>query len=353
MLKRHLFGGGSDAAVFQSASEEATGSDVIDLGWRGETSYPGLIGRLKKCLSKREYDAIVSFGFYPSLVTWVALCFMRRRPAWVCMEINSPRREYEESRFTARGEAINVLRRKLFRAATLYAANSMDGCSDAARFYGVPEERIRRVPNLIDPEAVVRDAGSRSIEAANPTENSVVIVGSLTRRKRVDILIRAAALLPREMAWRIDVVGDGPEREKLSMLAEELGLAKRVVFHGYVKNPFPNVKAATLMALCSEFEGFSNSVLEALVLGTPVIATETTSDMRDAVARGAVFGVKEKDPRALADAIKRVWLDECLREALRSNGRLFARPHELSCGLPVYEKIIIEAIQMRQRSGFE
>ena len=68
------------------------------------------------------------------------------------------------------------------------------------------------------------------------------------------------------------IIGEGSERERLTKLAETLGIAKKVTFQGVQKNPFAWMKSADLLLLTSEFEGFPNVLLEAGALGTPVVA---------------------------------------------------------------------------------
>ena len=83
----------------------------------------------------------------------------------------------------------------------------------------------------------------------------IVCVASLKEAKNHELLIRAFASLPDDVA--LDVVGDGPLRERLESLAGSLGLASRVVFHGYLQDPSNLLAGAAVSVLSSRrWEGF-------------------------------------------------------------------------------------------------
>lgn len=99
------------------------------------------------------------------------------------------------------------------------------------------------------------------------------IVGScglLIRRKGYDTLIRAAAKLPNVA---VAIVGDGPERANLSALANDLGVADRVLFFGQQPNSARYYKLFDAFAMTSRSEGFGIAMLEALALGLPLICS--------------------------------------------------------------------------------
>ena len=70
------------------------------------------------------------------------------------------------------------------------------------------------------------------------------------------------------------IVGEGECREALELQISEAGLAGAVDLTGYVANPFPILKAADVFVLSSDWEGFGNVLVEAMAVGTPVVATD-------------------------------------------------------------------------------
>ena len=114
--------------------------------------------------------------------------------------------------------------------------------------------------------------------AVTPTDiipNAILHVGKFNRAKRQDRLIRAYHAIDSE--YPLVFLGNGPLFEEMKALVSELGLKDRVHFLGFRKNPYPYIKAARLMVLCSEFEGLPTVLLEALALRTLAISIDCPS----------------------------------------------------------------------------
>jgi glycosyltransferase involved in cell wall biosynthesis len=129
----------------------------------------------------------------------------------------------------------------------------------------------------------------------------------LRKVKGFDTLLRAFARLDQATA-RLILIGEGKERVGLSALAGRLGLADRLDLLGFIANPFPYLARADLLALSSRREGLPNALVEALALGTPVVATDCTGGVRDLLqseSGGGRLGplVPIDDPAALATAL--------------------------------------------------
>lgn len=137
-------------------------------------------------------------------------------------------------------------------------------------WYGGRVETIRtgiRPVVAVGGEALRAELG---ISAAAPVVGSV---GRLAEQKRYDRLVRAMAALPDA---HLLVVGEGPERAALEGLADELGVAARVHLPGHRDDVAAVLDAMDLFVLCSEREGLSNAMLEALSAGVPVVSTDVS-----------------------------------------------------------------------------
>jgi glycosyltransferase involved in cell wall biosynthesis len=129
------------------------------------------------------------------------------------------------------------------------------------------------VSNGIDAERfAARGRAARPADAV-PT---VLFVGRLDEEKRVDELVRAFALLPREVPARLEIVGDGCRRERWAALAAELGVAADVRFRGHVTDAelLEAYASADVFCMPSVAELQSLATLEAMSAGLPVVAAD-------------------------------------------------------------------------------
>lgn len=116
----------------------------------------------------------------------------------------------------------------------------------------------------------IRDAGQHSQSGLE-----VICIGSLTKTKRIDILLRALAQMHKGQV-HLTIIGDGPERASLHRLSIALGLDTAVSWLGVVPHEsIPNVfEGADVLALPSRFDGWGVVINESLMTGTPVICTD-------------------------------------------------------------------------------
>src|SRR5690606_32684391 len=101
--------------------------------------------------------------------------------------------------------------------------------------------------------------------------------------------------------------GKGDQEARLRDSISELGLADRVMLLGYKTNPYPYIKNARALILTSDAEGLPRVLIEALLLGTPVISVDCPSGPRE-ILRGVLsdFLIPMEDESALASAIARM-----------------------------------------------
>ncbi|MFP4987007.1 CDP-glycerol glycerophosphotransferase family protein [Staphylococcus pseudintermedius] len=116
--------------------------------------------------------------------------------------------------------------------------------------------------------------GMEAIESSQD-DFKIVSVGRLSPEKGFDLLIKAVAeLAPKYPQLKLYILGDGPLKGTLKSLVEQLGIQNHVYFLGQRRNPFFIVKRADVFALTSHYEGQSMVILEALTVGTNVLASD-------------------------------------------------------------------------------
>ena len=162
-----------------------------------------------------------------------------------------------------------ALSRWMLRRASGVQAISTRFIEDLKRF-GFRPERLHWIPNAVDTGRFEHI----SHPAAGHSPPTVLFVGRLVPEKGLDNLLRAWAMAGEaRQGWRLLLVGDGPLRDSLVALAEALGVADSVVFHGASTHVEQQLAEADIGVLASRFEGLSNTLLECMAAGLPMIAT--------------------------------------------------------------------------------
>jgi len=180
--------------------------------------------------------------------------------------------------------------------------------------WGIPAERVSVIPNPAPdvPPLPPRDDVRRDLGMDGPT---LGFAGRLMAAKALGVALAAVAKVP---GVSLVVVGDGPDREALERQAAELGLDGRVRFVGSRSRDgvLRTLYAADAAVLSSRWENFPHLVVEALAVGTPVIATAVGGVPE--VVRDEENGllVPAGDADALAAAIRRIVDEPGLRDRL-------------------------------------
>ena len=143
----------------------------------------------------------------------------------------------------------------------------------AMKFYGKGlQKRGIVIPNPIFVKGEVPDV------AYAEREKTVVSVGRLDNfQKRYDIMLQAFKLFhDKHPEYILKLYGNGSDVEMIKGWATELGLADAVQFMGLTKQPMQDIAKAGMFLITSDFEGISNSLLEAMAAGLPCVSTDHT-----------------------------------------------------------------------------
>jgi glycosyltransferase involved in cell wall biosynthesis len=181
---------------------------------------------------------------------------------------------------------------------------------------------------------------------------TVLGLGRLTAQKGFDTLIRAhARLLKQGVAHDLVIAGEGQERDALERLIAELGVGGSVHLPGYLPNPYPLLKYASVFALSSRWEGLGGVIVEAMACGTPVVATDCPSGPAE-ILEGGWSGllVPVDDAPALAGALGRVLTQPAVRQQFAALGLRRAEAFAPSTGVPQWETVLREVVLSRRRA---
>lgn len=233
----------------------------------------------------------------------------------------------------------------LSRFADAVVANSVAG-QELLIGRGIAPEKIRVIYNGLNRERLDVDPAQVSAHRrrlAVPEGGHVIgILASLSRPKGHEVLLRAAALLKENWpATRYAIVGDGPLRSELEALAGQLGLTDRVVFFGNQRRVGDHLAACDFLVSSScDNEGCSNSILEALAVGLPVIATDVGGNRELIEPSTTGYLVPAGDAGALAARIEFLMANPAQADRVaRLGNRMVSERFGLSRMVAEYEEL--------------
>lgn len=185
---------------------------------------------------------------------------------------------------------------------------------------GVEKSLCTTVSNAIDIHQPLPDDKTIRQEMGIAEDTFVFgSIGSLIPRKSSHHTLEALQQFSQQnpdAKWKLILVGEGPEHQKLQQQANAYGFADRVVFTGFRNNPLDYLAAFDAFILASKSEGLPRVVLESMLLKTVVIGSDVTGtgELIDSGRTGLLYPYG--DTVTLAAHLQTVWQDSTLREAM-------------------------------------
>ncbi len=292
---------------------------IFFLDWRSWLDYPYAVIRLARFILRNRINLVYSTSRCVNLVSYAA-CRLSGRPVRMVMEeITQPRLRYSlESSFS--GWIWQILMAKFYPKADLVFCNSESTREELIRWYGCSKERVKLVKNPIPVSDIERRVKGPSDGRTQAYRPYFITANRIVRGKGYEELLTAYALIREKSKCRLMIAGDGPLFGRIKKLAVRLGILEDVLFLGWVDDVVPFYKDATAFITASYCEGLSNSLLEAMAAGVPVVSTRSTSWIEDFEKKGACISVPVGDSAALSKAMIMIASDETLRRRLIDNG---------------------------------
>jgi glycosyltransferase involved in cell wall biosynthesis len=208
----------------------------------------------------------------------------------------------------------------------------------------IPAGKLRLCYNAIDTEAFHADG--ESVRGILPPGRVIGAVSQLRPEKGVATLIRAFARMRAECApVTLVLVGDGPCRSELEMLAGQLGIAASCRFAGQVSDVRPWLRAMDIFVQPSLSEALSNSLLEAMAIGCAAVASRAggNPEVIDHGRTGLLY--EAGDVEGLGACLRGLLADEERRRELAEAGRQetrgrFAARVSIACFEALYEELL-------------
>lgn len=193
---------------------------------------------------------------------------------------------------------------------------------------GIARGRVERICNGVDSQRF-RPAVQRASIAGSPfADPAAVVIGTVGRLQTVKdqvSLVRAVAIARKQgvdgSALRLLIAGDGPQRAEVESEIRAAGIADITWLAGERSDVPEVMRAIDVFALPSRAEGISNTILEAMASGLPVVATDVGGNAELVVAGQTGALVPAENPDAMAQALLRYTSDAALRQKHGASGR--------------------------------
>ena len=253
-------------------------------------TYTSTVLKLRKIIKDTDPDAIVSLMWNVCLISGVANIGLKKKL------ITSER---IDPSMTDRSFLLE-------KAIEAIYANSHCCVLQTNRAYSFFPDKIQRKSVIIP----------NPIEITKPAKygrKRVISCGRLTEQKNHKMLIEAFSWISKDFPeWTMDIYGEGPLKDNLQSLINEKGLESRITLKGNVANLHEEISDAELFVLSSDYEGLSNALLEAMMMGLPCISTDCagSDEAINNMENGILIPVG--DTEALKDAMARLMSDRDL-----------------------------------------
>ena len=189
--------------------------------------------------------------------------------------------------------------------------------------FGVKPDRIRILHNSIQPPPPVSVSDQLQLRrelGLTPEDTVFLNIGRFSKEKGHADMLKALSLVRLnnpELAWKLVLVGTGPEGANLERLSAQLGLTDRIVIAGFRPLVTPFFAISSLFVLPSHSEGSPNVLLEAMAARLPIVATRTGGTPEIATDEKTALLVNVRNPEAMANAIGRLMSEPTLQQRLR------------------------------------
>jgi glycosyltransferase involved in cell wall biosynthesis len=308
---------------------------VVDLG-AGRTGSSLL--KLAAYLAERKPAALVSSKTHANVLAFLARIIARADTRIILCEHS--RFQFEQAG-GLRDRFALTLAARLYPRADQIVAVSPDIARACSSRLGLRPELVRVIPNPVVTPDVRQQVLAREQHSWLRGDPFLYLgVGRLVPEKGFDGLIRAFYEVSKDdVNARLLILGEGPIRKRLEGLVSELELSNRVQLPGTVSNPLPFMRDAGAFVLSSVSEGFPMVLVEAMLAGAPVIATECSEGVRD-VLNGGEYGtlVPVSDTEALAEAMVSIARSE-RRDT--TSGRSRAEEYSVEKIASLYEDLLV------------
>lgn len=257
-----------------------------------------------KYLRAEQPDLLITANTYIDIVG-VVVNLLAGKPSRQVVTIHTAHSADDMSGKKRLKQVYEILCRFLYPQARHIVAVSKAVAQDTKHYFNI-KKPIKVIYNpAVTPSLYSKSEGRAEHPFFQNKQAPVILaIGRLSAQKDFSTLLRGFAALRQQRHAKLVILGEGEERSLLEALAKDLNLGDDLSMPGFVDNPYPYIKNADVLVSSSAWEGLPTVIIEALALGTPVVATDCPGGSSE-ILEGGKYGklVAMKNPNALAGAI--------------------------------------------------
>lgn len=329
-----------DLALMRLVIDYSVTDDVVihDLGKNSLLDNFRAIWRIRELARSGNYDIVLSSLSTTSFLTLLATFVARKFPFWIARIDGDPLMLGRTEPNPLKRKAKEILQWGVFHRADSLLTNSCGSRDSAVKVVPGCRDKIEVIYNPVNLELIARRSQEPPV-FAKPGTGTITLVSAarLEAYKGIDLVLRVVAELVEDgLDLNYVVCGTGAQSEALSQLAGDLGIGERVVFAGFVENPFAEMNNADIYVLASQREGLPNGLIEAQSLGVPAVATDCRSGPSEVIEHG-ISGllIPVGDRETMSAAIRKLATNPDLRDqygaaASERAGTLFGQKQNMA-----------------------
>lgn len=297
---------------FDQANADNMDMDVIKINGRADFSW---VAKVRKIMKEESPELVLTHGFNGAFVGVLGGCGLK------IPKVSSWHGDYFPSNFRQRIRKpfFDLLLKILFRHYVGDVVTVSHFSEESLVHKGVDRGKIVVVHNGIPPEPVPVEYRTIIRDELHISDDCI-LAGTACRlaaQKGLEWFLRAVAIVVLgERNIHFVIWGDGPQREYLKGLIDELGIGEYVSLPGYRSDVFHCLPALDIFVMSSYAEYFSIALLEAMRAGLPIVATDVGGNPEAIKREEEGILVPPADPKALAESILILVNDPARRERM-------------------------------------
>ena len=198
--------------------------------------------------------------------------------------------------------------------------------------------------------AVVIPVKAIKQEVSNNPAERLIFVGRLTAQKNPIRLVKALSKINKLFAWHLDMYGEGEERGEIESLIRQFDLQDKIHLHGFTDSIYSKLSCASALIFPSIKEGMPNVLVEAMMIGLPIVASDIPGNrsVTNNISDAAVVWIDPESENDIAEKLTHIITGKIDFNNRVSNGRVIASAYTLENMVLRYESCYSDLLGVRR-----